>query len=92
MKTNVRFKCKVAIGIGGMAVLDLIEWCDPDWCVPPGTKLECVKEDILMDGAEEWAQHTMADVPVEHGIYDVTGSALFTEDESMYGGVVFEGV
>ena len=96
MKTNVKFKCKLVIGTGGYAVLDLVEWCQPDWFVPLGTKLECVKDDITSGGAEEWLDHGISgggkEIPHEDGIYNMVGEALFIEDESYYQNVTFERV
>lgn len=96
MKTNVKFTCKLVIGIGGYAVLDLVEWCHPDWCAEPGAVLECVKDDITSDGAESWVDYGISggckEMPHKDGIYKVTGEALFTEDESHYQNVTFERV
>lgn len=90
MKANVRFKAKVAIGICGATVLGVDEECFPDWYNQPSAGLDCVKDDILSDGAESWFHYLCVDIPEERGIYKVTGYAEFTEDDSKYSGVKFE--
>ena len=74
-RTNVEFECRVAIGLGGVAVLDLVEKCSPNWTTD-GQELNCVKEDILMDGAGEWLQHTMGNLPGAYGVYKVVGKGV----------------
>lgn len=84
MKTNVKFECKLCIGIGGgVAVLELVETVQPGWQIKPGAVLDLVQEDILMDSPETWLDHACNEIP-PHGIYQMRGEALFTEDESIY--------
>ena len=49
-----------------------------------GTALKNCLNDIEQCGAEEWAEHSLDDVPQEPGIYTFRGSARFDEDSSEY--------
>jgi hypothetical protein len=87
LTTNVMFSARVAIGVGGVAVIDLVEYCHPDWCIEPDTALELVKDDIEFDGAELWLDrvlnNTKQERPKEHGIYKIDGGALFVSEDDV---------
>lgn len=87
LTTNVMFSARLAIGIGGVTVLDLVEYCHPDWSIEPDTTLELVKDDIEFDGAEMWLERALNDTkqerPKEHGIYKINGGALFISEDDV---------
>ena len=93
LTTNVMFSARVAIGVGGVCVLDLKEFCHPDWSIDPDENLELVKDDIEGDGAENWLErifcHTKQEIPVKHGIYKISGGALFLSDDVEYTRIAF---
>lgn len=91
MKANVNFEATVVVGLGGVAVLDLKERCADGYVLDDDQEPDCVRNDILECGAECWAEYSLDDMPIEHGIYRVSGGAYFTEDDAVYS-VVVEGV
>ena len=89
LTTNVMFSARLAIGIGGVTVLDLVEYCHKDWSIEPDTTLELVKDDIEFDGAQLWLErvcyNTKQEYPQQNGIYKINGGALFlSEDDVEY--------
>lgn len=79
------FVAKVAIGVHGVAVLGVKESLSPH-SVYVGSDIhpDLILDDIEQCGAEEWAEHSLDDVPQEPGIYTFRGSARFDEDSSEY--------
>lgn len=79
------FVAKIAIGIQGVAVLEVSETLTED---SPCKGNEVPDNLILLDmencGIEDWADHHLSDVPVEAGVFTFSGRARFTEDDSDY--------
>lgn len=79
------FVAKVAIGIHGVAVLEVKETLSPD-SIYVGSDIDpaLVLNDVHQCGAEEWADYYLQDVPKEPGVYTFRGSACFSEDDANY--------
>lgn len=79
------FIAEVAIGIHGVAVLEVNETLSKH-SIYVGNDIhpDLVLLDIEECGAEEWAEYCLNDVPTDPGIYTFKGSVTFSEDDADY--------
>jgi hypothetical protein len=76
MRVTKSFTAKIAIGIKGVALLSIDESDDVE------QSLIC--NDIDQIGIEEWYEYSFDEKPSEAGVYEVRGTATFTEDDVIY--------
>ena len=85
IKVVVDVKVKMAVGIVGVAVMELKETLSHAYGV--GVKQigeDLVKSDIDMQGVEDWFDYAVKDKPKEPGVYTFKGSVAFDEDSADY--------
>ncbi len=81
MSRSVEFSAKVAVGINGVAIMEI--WEKPtDDCLPQGLILD----DINNIGLDEWFEWvcTNENRPQIPAIYAINGTARFSEDDVDY--------
>lgn len=85
MKIKKDFVAKIAIGIKGVAVLEISETLSPD-SIYSGSDIEpnLILDDIAQCGVDDWADYYLDDIPSEPGIYTFRGTAEFSEDDAAY--------
>lgn len=70
MSVTKDFVAKIAIGIRGIALLEITETLSPHSVYHSSDIADdCIIRDISHGGIEEWAEHSLTDVPTEPGIY-----------------------
>lgn len=79
------FVAKIAVGIRGIALMEISETLSPH-SVYQGSDIfnDCIVDDISGCGIEEWAEYSFTSLPTEPGIYTLSGSVRFTEDDVEY--------
>lgn len=85
MSVTKDFVAKIAIGIRGMALMEITETLSPH-SVDQSSNIsnDYIIDDISMDGIESWADIALGDIPAEPGIYTFRGSARFDDDSADY--------
>jgi hypothetical protein len=85
MSVTKDFVAKVAIGLQGVAVMEIVETLSPH-SVYVGNDIHpsLILDDIKQCGTEEWADYNLCDTPEEPGIYTFRGSVRFDEDSADY--------
>lgn len=85
MRITKDFVAKIAIGIKGVAVLEISETLSPD-SIYVGSDIEpnLILDDIEQCGIEDWAEYCLDDIPKNPGIYTFRGKAEFSEDDADY--------
>ncbi len=85
MNVTKDFVAKIAIGIRGIALLEITETLSPH-SVYAGSDIsnDFIIDDISAIGIEEWAEYNLTDIPVEAGVYTFRGSVRFDEDGAYY--------
>lgn len=85
MKIKKEFVAKIAIGIKGVAVMEISETLSPDSsCLGSDVKPNLILDAIVQCGVEDWVNHFLNDVPNEPGVYRLRGTAEFSEDGTDY--------
>lgn len=85
MSVTKDFVAKIAIGVRGIALMEITETLSPQ-SVYQGSDIadDLIVDDISNCGIDEWADYNLTDVPTEPGIYTFRGSVRFTEDDAEY--------
>ncbi len=85
MSVTKDFVAKIAVGIRGIALMEITETLSPH-SVYQGSDIssDCIVNDISSGGIDEWAEYNLTDLPTEPGIYTIRGSARFDEDSADY--------
>lgn len=85
MSVTIDFVAKIAIGIRGIALLEINETLSKHSVdVSSGIGENLIIEDISDCGIEEWAQHALTDIPIDPGVYTFRGSVRLDEDDADY--------
>lgn len=85
IKVVVHVKVKMAVGVVGVAVMELKETLSHAYGI--GVKQvgeNLVKSDIDMQGAEDWFDYAVKDKPKEPGVYTFEGTVAFDDDSADY--------
>ncbi|MCY4043471.1 MAG: hypothetical protein OXE99_00165 [Cellvibrionales bacterium] len=79
------FTVKIAVGIRGYSLLAISETLSEHSCTQ-GTDISpsLILHDIDQTGIEEWIENSFIYNPASEGIYFITGTARFDEDEAEY--------
>lgn len=85
MSVTKDFVAKIAVGIRGIALMEISETLSPH-SVYQGSDIpnDCILQDFSGCGIEEWAEYNLADLPTEPGVYTIRGSVRFDEDSAFY--------
>lgn len=85
IKVVVDVKVKMAVGVVGVAVMELKETLSHAYGI--GVKQvgeNLVKSDIDMQSAEDWFDYAVKDKPKEPGVYTFEGTVAFDDDSADY--------
>ena len=85
MSVTKDFVAKIAVGVRGIALMEITEALSPH-SVDQSSNIsnDCIVDHISENGIEEWTECNLTDIPNEPGIYTIRGSVRFDEDSADY--------